>query len=176
MASKFVAAFLFAITIFASGDTRAQTPQIPAPTFADVLAHYQRFNTWSATFKQQYFQAAYQQNKPAAGTMRYQWPGTIEVVTNGQAASTTSCAAPNVLMFLCGSQKAAQFTFSQLRAQALGSPSGIIFVATPIQPTPVMTKVLLYVDAATLTVQREMVMDATGNRNNFAFENVVTTP
>ncbi len=174
MATKLARGFVFAMMI-ASADAYAQTPQISPPTFADVIAHYQMFQTWSATIQQQYSAKAYDQTKTSSGTIRYQRPDTIDFNFGGTSVSTTCTAGSLGLIFLCGPQATAGFTFQAIAGPTMNFPGGVVFVATPIVPNPQIVKLLFYVDSTTSEVRREMVIDAQGNRNRVDFTNVVAT-
>ena len=174
MVSKLALGLVLAIALCASTDAIAQTPQNPAPTFADVLVHSRAFNTWSATFKQQYSIRAFDNIKAAEGSIGYQRPDGIEMFVAG-AMRSTPCASSPKAVFLCGSQWASRFSVQSFAGSAMNFPSGTVFVLTPITPTPLVVKILIYVDTKTLEVRREMVIDSHENRDRYDFENVVTT-
>ncbi len=181
----------------------ADAPQAPAPTAAGaadtaavvtkVQAFYDKTQTFTSDFTQEFWVKAYNQKKHSKGKVTIQKPGKMhwhyddprdnKVVSDGATIKIYEAANkqmyeqavdksqfPAALSFLTGTGKLADtFTFELFPGETLAFPGGQVLVGTPKVATPAYQKVLFYIDAATSQVRQVMVLDGQGNRNKFVF-------
>jgi outer membrane lipoprotein carrier protein len=189
-----LAALLLAVVMVVARDASAQnaTPNV-ATAVANVQAFYNRTNTFSADFAQQYFARAYNQTKTSSGHVIFSKPGKMDweytdpqgnrIVSDGtllrvyEAAnkqmyeqSVNQSQYPAALAFLTGQGSLdANFTFEIKSGAEMSYPGGYVLVGTPKTPTPAYTKVLFYVDSGTSQILRVLILDGQQNRNRFDF-------
>ena len=178
-----------------AGDAMAQaaTPDV-ATAVANVQGFYNRTNTFSADFDQQYFAKAYNQTKTSTGHVIFSKPGKMDweysdpqgnrIVSDGtllrvyEAANkqmyeqnVSQSQYPAALSFLTGQGSLdSNFTFEIKSGAEMQYPGGYVLIGTPKVATPAYTKVLFYVDAGTSQVLRVLILDGQQNRNRFDFK------
>lgn len=195
MIRKILAAVVLAVaTVAPPAAAQNATPDV-GTAVTNVQAFYNRTNTFSADFNQQYFAKAYNTTKTSTGHVVFSKPGKMDweytspqgnrIVSDGSKLRVYEAANkqmyeqnvdqsqyPAALSFLTGQGSLDQnFTFEIHGGGEFGFPGGYVLVGTPKQPTPAYTKVLFYVDAATSQVRRVLILDGQQNRNRFDFEN-----
>lgn len=166
-----------------------------------VQAFYDKAQTFSSDFVQEYTIKAYNQKKSSKGHVVFAKPGKMDftytepkdnrVVSDGQKLRAYEAANkqmyesavdksqhPAALSFLTGTGKLADaFVFQLFDGAAMAFPGGQVLVGAPKQANPAYEKVLFYVDAQTSQVRRVLIIDGQGNRNRFDFVNPqVNTP
>jgi outer membrane lipoprotein carrier protein len=187
---------LLLLTLFISHTALAQnaTPNV-ATAVANVQAFYNRTNTFSADFAQQYFARAYNQTKTSSGHVIFSKPGKMDweytdpkdnrIVSDGTLLRVYEAANkqmyeqtvnqsqyPAALSFLTGQGSLdSNFTFEIKPGAEMAYPGGYVLIGTPKTATPAYTKVLFYVDAGTSQVLRVLILDGQQNRNRFDFTN-----
>jgi outer membrane lipoprotein carrier protein len=188
-----IAALAFA-TVAPPAAAQNATPSV-ATAVANVQAFYNRTNTFSADFTQQYLAKAYNTTKTSSGHVIFSKPGKMDweygnpagnrIVSDGthlrvyQASekqmyeqTVNQSQYPAALSFLTGQGSLdSNFTFTILPGAQLGATGMYVLVGTPKTPTPAYTKVLFYVDAPTSQVRRVLILDGQQNRNRFDFSN-----
>jgi len=185
-------------------DAQQATPMTDAQAtdaVTKVQAFYDKAQTFSSDFVQEYTIKAYSQKKSSAGHVVFAKPGKMDftytepkdnrVVSDGvklrayEAANKQMYESPvdksqhpAALSFLTGTGKLADaFTFQLFDGAAMSFPGGQVLVGVPKQANPAYEKVLFYVDTATSQVRRVLIIDGQGNRNRFDFINPqVNTP
>jgi len=194
MIRKLLALFAFVLPLMVAPHARAQNaaPNV-AQAVANVQAFYNRTNTFSADFTQQYLAHAYNTTKTSNGHVIFSKPGKMDweytdpagnrIVSDGsnlrvyEAANkqmyeqtVTQSQYPAALSFLTGQGTLdANFTF-EIKPE-MNFDGGFVLIGTPKTPTPAYTKVLFYVDTATSQVRRVLILDGQNNRNRFDFSN-----
>jgi len=162
-----------------------------------VQTFYDKAQTFSSDFVQEYTIKAYNQKKSSKGHVTFAKPGKMDfaytepkdnrVVSDGQKLRAYEAANkqmyesaidkaqhPAALSFLTGTGKLTDaFNFQLFDGGAMGFPGGQVLVGTPKQANPAYEKVLFYVDTATSQVRRVLIIDGQGNRNRFDFVNPV---
>jgi len=183
----------------------ADAPPPPAPQAATaeqtrdavgkVQAFYDKTQTFSSEFTQEFWVKAYNQKKQSKGKVTIQKPGKMhwhyddpkdnKVVSDGTTIKIYEAANkqmyeqnvdksqfPAALSFLTGTGKLGDtFNFELFPGEKLAFPGGQVLVGTPKVPSPAYQKVLFYIDSATSQVRQVMVLDGQGNRNKFVFVN-----
>jgi len=178
----------------------AQTPtplsaQQTTDTVAKVQAFYDKAQTFSSDFAQEYTIKAYNQKKTSAGHLVFAKPGKMDfnysnpagnrVVSDGATLKAYEASNkqmyqtpidksqhPAALSFLTGTGKLdASFNFQAFDGAQMAFPGGTVLIGTPKSPNPAYDKVLFYVDNASSQVRRVMIIDGQGNRNRFDFSN-----
>jgi outer membrane lipoprotein carrier protein len=197
MAHKLIAAFALAAATFAppASAQQAQTTPDVATAVANVQGFYNRTNTFSADFQQQYLAHAYNTTKTSSGHVIFSKPGKMDweytdpagqrIVSDGTTLRVYQPAEkqmyeqtvnqsqyPAALSFLTGQGSLdSNFTFQVLPGAQLQYTGGYVLVGTPKTATPAYTKVLFYVDQGTSQVLRVLILDGQQNRNRFDFTN-----
>jgi outer membrane lipoprotein carrier protein len=186
---------LFAVVLVAPHAQAQNTTPDVATAVANVQAFYNRTNTFSADFNQQYLAKAYNTTKTSTGHVIFSKPGKMDweytdpkdnrIVSDGTTLRVYEAASkqmyeqtvnqsqyPAALAFLTGQGSlASNFTFEIKTGAEMSYPGGYVLVGTPTTPTPAYTKVLFYVDAGTSQVLRVLILDGQQNRNRFDFQN-----
>lgn len=194
MIRKLIAAVALAVATVAPPAAAQNATPDAATAVANVQGFYNRTNTFSADFNQQYFAKAYNTTKTSTGHVIFSKPGKMDweytspqgnrIVSDGSKLRVYEAANkqmyeqnvdqsqyPAALSFLTGQGSLDQnFTFDVQSGAAFGFTGGYVMIGTPKQPTPAYTKVLFYVDAATSQVRRVLILDGQQNRNRFDFE------
>jgi outer membrane lipoprotein carrier protein len=196
MIRKLIAAIsLFAATLAPPAAAQAQALPDVATAVANVQAFYNRTNTFSADFQQQYLAHAYNTTKTSSGHVIFSKPGKMDweytdpagqrIVSDGTTLRVYQPAEkqmyeqtvnqsqyPAALSFLTGQGSlASNFDFTILPGAQLQYAGGYVLVGTPKTATPAYTKVLFYVDQGTSQVLRVLILDGQQNRNRFDFTN-----
>lgn len=196
MIRKLIAVFALALATVAppAAAQNATLPQV-GQAVANVQAFYNRTNTFSADFTQQYLAKAYNTTKVSNGHVIFSKPGKMDweytspagnrIVSDGSTLrvyeasnkqmyeqTVNQSQYPAALSFLTGQGSLDQnFDFQIFPGAQFGYQGGYVLVGTPKQPTPAYTKVLFYVDAQTSQVLRVLILDGQQNRNRFDFTN-----
>jgi outer membrane lipoprotein carrier protein len=167
---------------------------------ARVQAFYDKSQTFTAHFDQEFTVKAYNTKRSSAGTVYFQKPGKMawvystpegnRVVSNGTTVRVYEAANkqmfeqqvsggqsgaqyPAALSFLLGRGKLSDaFNFEGFEGSQMKFEGGTVLVGTPKTPTPAYTKVLFYVDTQSAQIRRVLILDAQGNRNSFVFSQV----
>lgn len=164
-------------------------------TVGKVQSFYDKAQTFSSDFVQEYTIKAYNQKKSSKGHLVFSKPGKMDftytepkdnrVVSDGTKLKAYEASNkqmyetpvdksqhPAALSFLTGSGKLdASFNFQAFDGTAMAYPGGVVLVGTPKSPNPAYDKVLFYVDGPTSQVRRVLIIDGQGNRNRFDFVN-----
>ncbi len=170
------------------------TPDV-ATAVANVQGFYNRTQTFSADFTQQYLAKAYNTTKTSSGHVIFSKPGKMDweysdpkdnrIVSDGTKLRVYEAAQkqmyeqtvdqsqyPAALSFLTGTGSlSSNFDFQVLPGAQLQYTGGYVLVGTPKTATPAYTKVLFYVDQGTSQVLRVLILDGQQNRNRFDFTN-----
>jgi outer membrane lipoprotein carrier protein len=187
--------FLFLLLLLSvDASAQAATPDVTTAV-TNVQGFYNRTNTFSADFNQQYFARAYNQTKTSTGHVIFSKPGKMDweytdpqgnrIVSDGTLLRVYEAANkqmyeqtvnqsqyPAALSFLTGQGSLdTNFTFEIKSGAEMSYPGGYVLIGTPKTPTPAYTKVLFYVDAGTSQVLRVLILDGQQNRNRFDFTN-----
>jgi len=196
MMRSLIAAIALAAVVLVAPPASAQstTPDV-ATAVVNVQAFYNRTNTFSADFNQQYLAKAYNTTKTSTGHVIFSKPGKMDweytdpkdnrIVSDGTTLRVYEAANkqmyeqtvnqsqyPAALAFLTGQGSLdSNFTFEIKTGTEMGYPGGYVLVGTPKTPTPAYTKVLFYVDSGTSQVLRVLILDGQQNRNRFDFTN-----
>jgi outer membrane lipoprotein carrier protein len=197
MFSKVIIGLVLAACVLVAphaGAQQAATPDV-ATAVANVQAFYNRTNTFSADFNQQYLVKAYNTTKTSTGHVIFSKPGKMDweysdpkdnrIVSDGTTLrvyqalekqmyeqTVNQSQYPAALAFLTGQGSLdSNFTFEIKSSAEMSYPGGYVLVGTPKTPTPAYTKVLFYVDQATSQVLRVLILDGQQNRNRFDFTN-----
>jgi outer membrane lipoprotein carrier protein len=196
MMRSLIAAIALAAVVLVAPQASAQstTPDV-ATAVVNVQAFYNRTNTFSADFNQQYLAKAYNTTKTSTGHVIFSKPGKMDweytdpkdnrIVSDGTTLRVYEAANkqmyeqtvnqsqyPAALAFLTGQGSLdSNFTFEIKTGAEMGYPGGYVLVGTPKTPTPAYTKVLFYVDSGTSQVLRVLILDGQQNRNRFDFTN-----
>ncbi len=195
MIRKLIAAFsLFAATLAPPAAAQQALPDV-ATAVANVQGFYNRTNTFSADFQQQYLAHAYNTTKTSSGHVIFSKPGKMDweytdpagqrIVSDGTTLRVYEAANkqmyeqtvnqsqyPAALSFLTGQGSlSSNFDFSILPGSQLQFTGGYVLVGVPKTATPAYTKVLFYVDQGTSQVLRVLILDGQQNRNRFDFSN-----
>lgn len=173
----------------------AMSPDRTRDTVGKVQAFYDKAQTFSSDFVQEYTIKAYNQKKSSKGHVVFAKPGKMDftytepkdnrVVSDGRKLRAYEAANkqmyesdvdksqhPAALSFLTGTGKLGDaFAFRLFDGAAMGFPGGQVLVGAPKEANPAYEKVLFYVDTATSQVRRVLVIDGQGNRNRFDFVN-----
>jgi len=190
------AAFLVVSTVAPHADAQnAQATPDVGTAVNNVQAFYNRTQTFSADFTQQYLAKAYNTTKTSSGHVIFSKPGKMDweysdpkdnrIVSDGTKLRVYEAAQkqmyeqtvdqsqyPAALSFLTGTGSLqSNFDFQVLPGAQLQYTGGYVLVGTPKTPTPAYTKVLFYVDAQTSQVLRVLILDGQQNRNRFDFTN-----
>jgi hypothetical protein len=80
-----------------------------------------------------------------------------------------------LLFFLCGPAFSRGFTFQVTSGPGMNF-HGFVFVGTAVNAKSIYARVMYFVDAATLDVQRVVTIDSAGNRNTMRFTNATHVP
>lgn len=176
-----------------------------ADTVGKVQAFYDKAQTFSSDFDQQYTIKAYNQIKTSKGHLVFAKPGKMDftytdppnnrVVSDGSKLQAYEAANkqmyetpvnksqhPAALSFLTGTGKLGEsFNFTAYDGAPFQcTPGCTVLMGDPKTPNPAYAKVLFYVDTATSQVRRVMIVDGQGNRNRFDFKdprvNLPVTP
>jgi outer membrane lipoprotein carrier protein len=191
-------AFGVFLTISQGVSAQTTTPlsaQQTTDTVAKVQAFYDKAQTFSSDFTQEYTIKAYNQKKTSAGHLVFAKPGKMDfnysnpagnrVVSDGTTLKAYEASNkqmfqtpvdksqhPAALSFLTGTGKLDQsFDFKAYDGKDMNFPGGIVLMGTPKQANPAYTTVLFYVDNASSQVRRVMIIDGQSNRNRFDFNN-----
>ena len=206
---KKIAALAFGVFLTLS---QASAQTVPAAldaakttdTVSKVQAFYDKAQTFSSDFDQQYTIKAYNQVKTSKGHLVFAKPGKMDftysdppnnrVVSDGSKLQAYEAANkqmyetpvnksqhPAALSFLTGTGKLSEsFNFTAYDGKDFQFPGGIVLMGDPKTPNPAYTKVLFYVDSGSSQVRRVMIVDGQGNRNRFDFKdpqvNLPVTP
>ena len=193
-AAMVFAAALAVATVAPPAAAQNATPDV-ATAVTNVQAFYNRTNTFSADFTQQYLAKAYNTTKTSSGHVIFSKPGKMDweygspagnrIVSDGThlrvyeasnkqmyEQTVNQSQYPAALSFLTGQGSLSQnFDFTILPGAQLGATGMYVLVGTPKQATPAYTKVLFYVDQQTSQVLRVLILDGQQNRNRFDFSN-----
>ena len=164
---------------------------------AKVQAFYDATKTYQAKFTQNYYIRVQDKKQVSSGNVAFQKPGkmafvydepngnhvvsdghTIKVYDKGNEQMYESPVEksqyPAALAFLMGEGKLTKdFTLKLLDPATMKFEGGYVLEATPKEASPAYTKLLLYVDAATMQARRVLILDVQGNRNRFQFDDPV---
>ena len=200
---KKVVALAFGVLALSQGAAAQTQTQAPTPlsaqqttdTVTKVQAFYDKAQTFSSDFDQEYTIKAYNQKKTSNGHLVFAKPGKMDftytnppnnrVVSDGSKLRAYEAANkqmyetpvdksqhPAALSFLTGSGKLdAAFNFQAFSGAQMAYPGGTVLIGTPKTANPAYEKVLFYVDDATSQVRRVLIIDGQGNRNRFDFKN-----
>lgn len=162
---------------------------------AQVQAFYDQTRTVQATFKQAYTNRLYKRTDRSSGRVVFAKPGKMRwdyaqpngkiIVSDGSKMviyepaerqyfeqPMTESQLPQALSFLTGTGKLADnFTFALLSSTEYRF-AGHVLELRPKQPSTTYDRILFYVDATTARpglVHRVLIIDHSGNRNQFDF-------
>ena len=144
-------------------------------------------------FKQEFSIRSTGQKKVSSGIMKFQRPGRMSWHYDPPNLNLVVCDGVTVTVFEGEGQQYSQQPFQASQyAGALGFltgegirkyfsfkfhevnnfPGGKVLLGTPLAPNPGYDFVLFYVDSATASIRRVIIIDAQRNKNRFDFESV----
>jgi hypothetical protein len=141
----------------------AQQPPSVTSLVNGLGARYGAATSMSATFDERRWNKAQNQEQAAAGHVAVT-RGAVPVWTYRPPLVSTP-PPPDALCFFGGLRG---YSLTVIVGHQVGFSGGDILVATPQQPSPAVSKVLLYVGPA-YEVRRVMVIDGQGNRYRIDF-------
>jgi outer membrane lipoprotein carrier protein len=171
------------------------SPEETAKVVTQVQAFYEKTQTFTSDFAQEFTVKAYNQKKQSRGHVVFAKPGKMDwvyadpkdnrIVSDGEKLKVYEAANmqmyeqavqksqyPAALGFLTGQGKLDDsFKFQMFDGALMSFPGGWILVGTPKTPTTAYEKVLFYVDKGTSQVRRVLIIDGQGNKNRFDFLN-----